>query len=439
MSSKLLDHIVNIKLSLCEGVLLCAVSGGKDSMAMLDVLRRSGIKVACAHVNHQTRGQENENEQKLVEDYCSMYDIKCHILKLDPQFKTQSNFQAKTRTVRYDWLEELRIQNGYNKIATAHHQIDNVESLIMALMRGSGLDGLSGIAPLRSNVVRPLLIAEKSWIDQYVEDFQIPYLDDSSNFEVKYLRNKIRHSVINDLIEIDDKNIANFNLSIDRIQQSNALLKYFIEHTKDCYEKSDTGIFIDIKKLSQYPGKETFLYYLIKDYGYNSSDVTDILSSKSSPTTFLSRDYIGKLERNVFKIETKMASKKNDCLMPIEIKKEGKYRLDSDRVLHIELVSQLELYKENLSEVLGFKHPPFPILVRKRQDGDKFKPLGMKGKSQKVKDFISNNKLDLYQKDQVFLIIHKEEIAYVAPYRISDTFKIKDDTRFLLKVKIERS
>ena len=202
-----------------DGILLCAVSGGKDSMYLLERLRELapeyGFELRCAHFDHRLRGAESDRDREFVKGYCAKRDISCYIGAKDVSAYAAENgigIEEAARLLRYEFLEKTADEIGACRIATAHTADDNAETMLFNLVRGSGLKGLCGIPPVRGKIVRPMLQTTSDEVLQYLDENGIPHVEDSSNLEDTYTRNKIRHRVVPELREIN----ANFDKNLIR-------------------------------------------------------------------------------------------------------------------------------------------------------------------------------------------------------------------------------
>lgn len=189
-----------------EGVVLCAVSGGKDSMYLLEKLTELassyGFEVHCAHFDHRLRGAESDRDREFVKDYCAKRNIPCYIGSDDVfgyAAKSGMGIEEAARTLRYEFLEKTADEIGATRIATAHTADDNAETILFNLSRGSGLKGLCGIPPVRGKIIRPMLQVTTEEVLRYLEGKGIPHVEDSTNLEDEFTRNKIRHRIVPEL------------------------------------------------------------------------------------------------------------------------------------------------------------------------------------------------------------------------------------------------
>ena len=440
MNQKFLQYIEQEKLILNGEKVLLAVSGGKDSMVMVHLFKAHQIPYGIAHINHSTRNGESDIDAKFVKDFADENNVEYYEMVFDPSFSTTSNFQAKARSRRYEWLKTIAEANGYAAIATGHHQNDNIETFIMGLLRSAGTRGLSGIAPRKELLIRPLLFATREEINEYQEKHGIEYKEDSSNTSHKYLRNKVRHTVLKVLKQVDELAVKKMNLSIRLIADSNDLLEYFIQQENTIVKWENQRCIIDLKALKSIPAASTFLWFKINEYGFTKSDICDMLDSSRSGATFETPNYRATIDRDKIFIEHINQAKQQPEDVCIDIPEAGSFKLDDHSHIKITIADHLEFGKKDNEEYLGFDSNPLPLRLRKRVSGDTFKPLGMKGKNQKIKDFIVNNKLTLEEKNKLWLLVDQSnEIISVIPHRISEAYKVTPESKFIIKLEYVKS
>ena len=257
---------------------LLAVSGGLDSVVMLDLFHRSGFPVAVAHVNFQLRGEESDGDEAFVRSLAEKYGVRCFIKRADTlQFADENklSIQEAAREIRYQWFEELCGQEGFEQVAVAHNADDQVETFFINLLRGSGVAGLKGMPVKRGLIIRPLLFAGRKEIERYAKEQKLPFREDSSNLLDKYLRNKIRHHLLPELEKIKKDYRRALGKSIRYLTEDNRLLEFFVgEKQKELFQTEGDVIKIPVKALQDFPDTRALLFYLLKDSGFNR-EITD--------------------------------------------------------------------------------------------------------------------------------------------------------------------
>lgn len=432
MLDSFLNYFKKEKIDIRDHKVLCAVSGGKDSMVMLDLFIKAGTHVGVAHVNHNTRGEENLTEYKMLKEFCEVHQLPFHYKELDKDIANGPNFQAVARHLRYQWMDEVCKTFQYSYVATAHHMDDNVESFVMNLLRGSGLKGLSGISACKDGtIIRPMFYISRKEIDEFQIENDINFLEDSSNLKETYLRNKIRHHILSSLKKIDQNAVSQVNESIKLIAESESLLEHFILKDKSIdFYKEGNNFVLDLEKLNDYPSPATILWYKLNSFGFNKYDIQDILQSARSGAEFYTKSHKLVLSRKKLYLQEKQ---NEDSFFHHEVFEEGVYHVGNNYI-ELKLVETLELTKDEHVEYTGFQENPFPLIVRSKRQGDYFQPLGLKGKSKTIKDFITDQKIGYGQKENLLLIEKKGKIVCVVGYRISELFKVDKDTKYILKI-----
>jgi tRNA(Ile)-lysidine synthase len=302
----------------------------------------------------------------------------------------------------------------------------------MNLLRGSGLKGLSGIAPVKNQkIIRPLYYFTRNQIDQYQSTHKISYREDSSNEKDYYLRNKLRINILSPLKKIDENAIDQFNDSIYLIAEADALLQTYIEGDSSIVENSTDGLILKLSEILKKPSPGTILWYKLYPFGFNKYDIQDILHCSRNGAIFLSKTHTATLSRGLLYIKKTDNSTINDTYLVID--QDGEYTINASVKLQFQQIETLELTKDKDVEYLGFDENPYPLIVRSRQMGDYFYPIGLRG-SKKLKDFIVDLKLNIIEKENLLILQKNEDIAYVIPFRISEKYKVSSKSKYILKV-----
>ena len=227
MLLQLQQHINNKFPFLKDAKLLVAVSGGVDSMVLTQLLSILKFNISLAHCNFKLRGVESDLDATFVNEFAKKHPINCFIKSFDTKkiaAKNKQSTQIAARNLRYQWFQEMASKHGFDYILTAHHADDNLETFLINLTRGSGLDGFTGIPAIQKNIVRPLLIFSRAEIVKYATENTISWREDESNSTTKYLRNKIRHQVVPVLKEINPSLLNSFSKTIENLQESRQLV-----------------------------------------------------------------------------------------------------------------------------------------------------------------------------------------------------------------------
>jgi tRNA(Ile)-lysidine synthase len=410
---------------------LLAVSGGIDSMAMLNLFKSCGYPIAVAHCNFALRDSESDGDEQFVSDYCKSIGVKLfqnRFSTLEYANGRNISVQVAARELRYRWFEELCCIHGFARVAVAHNRNDVAETMLINLTRGTGLKGLTGIKPKIDKVIRPLLFASRDEIESYVNENKIPYRNDSSNLETKYSRNRIRHQVIPELEKINAGAVGNLYSSSIFLGQAWEAIAGMLEQIKAfTFSQVNDEILYSIKGIIKQPLRQLFLIEELFPFGFSPSQVLGIENSLFSQPgkIFYSNEY--KLVRDrEFLIVTPIQSIEH----PQQLIYSDTQSIDNPIRLDfkgIALASNF-VYSKNPNEgYFDYSKLTFPLILRPWKPGDWFIPYGMRGRK-KVSDFLIDQKVPLHQKENVYVLESEGTIAWVVGYRIDNRFKVTVDT-----------
>lgn len=438
MQEKFLSYITQEQLFTAKDKTLLAVSGGVDSVVMCDLFHTSGFPFAIAHCNFQLREQESEGDELFVKELAEKYAVPFHHTRFDTAAYTKKNklsIQAAARELRYEWFEKIRVQHHYQYIATAHHQGDVIETFFINLIRGTGISGLRSIVPKQGKIIRPLLFANKKDILIYAAEHKITYREDSSNASDKYQRNKIRHHLMPVLNEFSPVAELSIMQSIEKLRAAEFIYKQTIEEvsSKICIKKNNT-IRISIAELKKLNPISTYLYELLKPYGFNSSTTSSVLQVLNgepgkvffSPTHRLLKD------RNTLIMEPFQSASEAEYLIQ---KNENELLIPGVHFNFSVVSNSVNLPVSKLPDQASIDADKlkFPLTLRKWKKGDTFYPLGMKGKK-KLSDFFTDKKLSLIEKEATWLLCSEEKIVWVVGLRVDERFKVSGKTKNILLI-----
>lgn len=423
MQKKFLKYCEKIGLK-NETKILIAVSGGLDSMALLHLFRLSGFSVQAAHCNFNLRGEESERDEQFVKDTCDALGIPIHLKHFDTEKYAQLqgvSIQMAARDLRYTWFEELRVESKLDFIATAHHQDDQIETILLNLSRGTGLKGMHGILSVQNYLIRPLLFTDRQQLESWISSNNLTYREDSSNASEKYYRNKIRHQLIPSLKEINPSLSNTFQENTERFAASEKNLSFLFEkqrHTILVQKGEEQHIVLC--ELLKYPSPIDVLFYFIADFGFKDWKAIESLLSAasgkiiSSETHELLKDRMALIlrEKQGVKSTSFNISEAQECIFdPIPLS----FRI-VDR-------KEFELNKSKHVAALDFDKLQFPLELRRWEKGDVFQPLGMSG-NKKISDFFIDEKMSLFQKENTWLLCSAGEIVWLVGHRIDERFKL---------------
>lgn len=285
MQQKVLTYISQHQLLSVQQPVLVACSGGADSVALLHILLQAGYPCTALHCNFHLRGNESNRDETFITQLCASWNCPILVQHFDTQtYATQHklSIEMAARKLRYTWFEEVRQATKAQAIAVAHHQDDNIETALLNLIRGTGIQGLTGMRPQNGYIVRPLLDCKRSDIEQYLQAHQISYVTDSSNLTTDYTRNKIRLQLIPLLNSINPSfegvmatNMQNFKAT-ERIYA-----RYVAQQKKIWYQEKEGKIIINLSGLKEQMEAESLLYEWIKDFKIHPAEVSKILHAQT--------------------------------------------------------------------------------------------------------------------------------------------------------------
>ena len=407
--------------------LLLATSGGLDSMVMAHLFNALDYEFALAHCNFQLRGLESFGDQKFVQDFADANNIPVFITQFDTQtFANVYKFstQVAARELRYNWFYELLETENYDYILTAHHSDDNIETFLIHLVRGSGLDGFTGIPAQNELVIRPLLAFSRAEISNYASANAVLWREDSSNSSDKYLRNKIRHDLVPILKELNLNFLTSFQNTQKYLKEAQAMVE---DATIMIYQQVATEIeneiHFDIEKLTKLPNYKSYLYQWLKEFGFSAwDDIYDLITSQSGKQVF--SDEFRLLKDRHFLILSPMN----------EIDATEEYFIDENQKevnLPIKLSFCNKDYKPNTDNSIIFVDGDklkYPLVLKRYEKGAVFQPFGMNGNSKKVSKLFKDEKLSLLQKENSWILYSDNEIVWVVGIRQDERFKIENTT-----------
>jgi len=440
MLKKVKKYIHNHNLFDSSDKILLAVSGGIDSMVLLDLLQKMNCNFAVAHCNFNLRGQESDGDEAFVSSYCE--EKKIELFKISFQTKTYANekkisIQMAARELRYNWFQEIYQANDFKYIALAHHANDVVETFHINLSRGTGIKGLSGIKAKIGNLIRPLLFATRDEIIGYQKENKLDFREDSSNSSVKYARNKIRHEIIPSLEKINSAYSQNVLKSIENLLEVEKIYNQQIEEKRKEIVIFENHLYkINIDKLLKTAAPKTFLFEFIREFGFESDNLEQIYESVTNQTgcEFLSENFILLKNRNEFIVKRKENAQKTDIFID---KNCLQLKINEINFTFSEFEKKQDFVMEKKQEIalLDFDKLEFPLQITNWKTGDYFYPLGME-KRKKISDFLIDKKISLFEKEKQLILKSKNEIVWMVGKQIDNRFKLTQSTKKILRIEI---
>lgn len=417
---------------------LVGVSGGIDSVVLCELFHQWKVSFAIAHCNFGLRGSESDGDDIFVSSLAEHYQVQHHRVFFDTKSEASStgvSIQMAARNLRYDWFESVRKKNNYDWVAVGTHLNDNIETAIINLTRGTGLKGITGIAPKNKKVIRPLLFASRDQILSFATETGLSWREDSSNNDEKYSRNKIRHRVVPALKELNPSLNQTFLDNFKRFKEIELFLEYEFEKTAQrIVSIKENQLLINKTGLKELKFATLFLHYLLTSYGFNASQCEDLIDSLKgiSGKRIVSSTHQLIIDRTVIYLAPLSEEQYAEyCLI-----ERNQKHIDSPICLTFEqsTANSSSIIKDSTVACLDLDKLSFPLSVRKWKLGDKFMPLGMNG-YKKLSDFFVDLKIPLHEKENIYVLTSKNEIVWVIGYRIDDRFKLDKQSNFLYLIK----
>ncbi len=415
--------------------LLVAVSGGPDSIVLLDALCRERFSVVIAHCNFHLRGEASNEDALFVQQLANKYQVPYCQVDFDTEKVAEErkiSIEMAARDLRYEWFELMADEHDCDLIAVAHNADDVVETFFLNLTRGSGLQGLSGMAELRGRVVRPLLQVSRKQIMEYIAENELDYRIDATNLETVYTRNKIRHNVVPQLTEINPSFLDTMANNMRFIASAQSIVEsYAAEAYKRVVTEDGERIRFDLKALRECEGVDTLLFMWLSKYGFGSDVVVQLYRSLND---IAGKQFYSQTHRAVIGRESLELGVRSEELgvrnEEWEIEN-GELRVENGE-LKIEIsevdIEGFEVVKSGNVACLDADKLQYPLVFRRWKKGDWFIPFGMKGRK-KLSDFFADKKMNLIDKEQVWLLTLGDDIVWVVGHRVDARYAVTDTTK----------
>lgn len=416
---------------------LLTISGGIDSMVMLDLFIKSNTKIAVAHCNFGLRSNESDGDEKLVFDTCQKSNIEYFTIKFNTKSFAEENkisIQMAARQLRYDWFNKIAFENNFQLIATAHHQNDVAETMLINITRGTGMNGLHGILPKKNNIIRPLLFTNKVEITHYVNEHNIEFREDSSNKKDDYWRNKIRHLVIPKLEELNINAVNNFYSLSKKISADEILLNERINELKNKFVKTNNNLVYINLEIMQHAAVTSLLFSILSEYNMNETAILSMIENheNNSGIIFKSETHEALIDREFIIIrERKTEEFHQTLLLENTIQK---MNTPMGEISFETMSEKPSIFSKNFL-CLNKEKTGNEFIIRNWQQGDRFKPLGMNG-NKLISDYLIDKKISVFEKQKCMVLVSKKtnEIVAVIPFQISNDYKLENDSKSVLKI-----
>ncbi len=426
--------------------LLVALSGGADSVALLRVLLSLGYGCEAAHCNFHLRGEESNRDEAFVRHLCERLKVPLHVVHFDTESHAQSrhiSIEMAARELRYAYFGELAEETGSSAVAVAHHRDDSVETFLLNLIRGTGINGLKGIPPKNGKVVRPLLAVSRREILAYLAELGQDYVTDSTNLQDEYTRNKIRLNILPLMEDINPSVQGSIMTVSERLSEVAGVYRACMEEGKkkvvSSFDEGGEGAFrISVPLLLDEPAPRSLLFEILHPLEFNSSQVELIYGQLcgESGRKFIGKEWIVVKDRFCLLV-TKVGSLEQDD-RTLELPEEGTLLLSESvhiTVRKVQRTASFVIPRQRNCVCLDADKLNFPLMIRHWRQGDKFVPFGMKG-VKKLSDYMTDRKFSLLQKQQQWVVCSGDRIVWLVGERCDNRFRVEADTTHLLCLEI---
>ena len=416
---------------------LVALSGGADSVALLLWMQEAGYRIHAAHCNFHLRGEESDRDEAFCQALCERLDIPLHLAHFDTHEYAalhQVSIEMAARELRYRWFGQLCRDVEAAAVCVAHHRDDSVETVLMNLLRGTGLRGLTGIQP-RSEledhggeggklmVLRPLLGVSRAEVEEFLAKRNQNYVTDSTNLEADVLRNRLRLQVLPLLAELNPAVKENIIRTTENLSAAQALLDSVTERYKDSSE-------LILNTLGEGVSREYVVFEWLKHYGFNGSQARQILDAEtgrvfSSPAGF-----------DVLKDRYRLlVEPTGEPMKSVKVPEEGTYVLDEHTKISVRRVPAY-VSKSSETATIDAQKVKFPLVVRRVENGDWMIPFGMKGRKL-LSDLMTDRKMNVFEKRRQLVVVDAQGvIVWVAGLRTDQRVAVSEATREVIEVKL---
>ena len=439
MLKRIQHYIKRNHLPSAPSSLLVALSGGADSVALTLILHKLGYVLTALHCNFRLRGEESDRDEHFVREFCQQLNVNLHVTHFDTlQYAEEKgiSIEMAARELRYEWFEKMRQQTQAVAIAVAHHSDDNAETLLLNLARGSGIRGLKGMLPQQGHIIRPLLCVRRCELEHYLEESGQSFVTDSTNTDILYKRNKIRHEVLPLLRQLNPAIDEGLSQTASRLAETEILYNEAVneQRRKICQTLSD-GILIQLNLLQQQATAATLLHEFLLPYGFTPATIAMIGHQLQRPTgtSFHSATHMAVIHRGHLEI------RKNPIpVLPTPLPSEGILQLVNGLSLEMKSLDRellTEIPKQQNKVGLDDGSLQKPLFIRSVQEGDRFQPFGMKG-SKLVSDYLTDRHRSLIDKQKALVLCDQKGIVWLIGERNAQRAAITDTTRKVLLVSL---
>lgn len=413
---------------------IVALSGGADSVALLLLLKEQGFRIHAAHCNFHLRGEESDRDETFCVELCGRLGIELHRVHFDTNTYADLHhvsIEMAARELRYRWFEQLRQDIGAAAVCVAHHQNDSVETILMNIIRGTGLRGLTGIQARNGFVLRPLLCVSRDEIERFLAERGQSYVTDSSNLTEDYMRNKIRLQVLPLLQTLNPAVLNHILQTAENLAAAQATIDVLLKGIGG--SKS-----LDLSEYTDYLSREYVTFEWLRNYGFNGSQVHQLLASDTGAIFTSPMGYEVLRDRNRLLVEPVL-----EPMKPLKIPEEGVYVLPQmavsnhpDSKIRVKRTS-VTVSKDSAIATLDSQKVQFPLTVRRVAEGDWMVPFGMKGRKL-LSDLMTDRRMTLFEKRRQLVVVDAhDEVIWAVGLRTDQRVAVTSDTAETLELRLE--
>ena len=442
MLNKVADFIAKHALLSPDALHVVALSGGADSVALLLILKQLGYRIEAAHCNFHLRGLESNRDEEFVKSLCHSNNIPLHLIHFNTEEYAslhQVSIEMAARDLRYSYFSQLCQDIGAADVCVAHHRDDAVETLLMNLIRGAGIHGLTGIRPQNGFIIRPLLCLSRQEIEDYLRSIGQDYVVDSTNLVDDVVRNKIRLRVLPILREINPNVAENIDKTAQYLSQAEKIFnKSIVSQRSSLVEVSDDSSYqsVSVSGLLTLPSPEAFLHEWLSPFGFNSSQTSQIFAhlNGESGREFKTLSHTLLIDRARLILAPLQVPMKT-----MKMPEPGCYRYTEEMRFDVAVTDNISISNSVFCATLDAANIQFPLTIRPIQTGDKFCPFGMKG-HKLVSDFLTDQKLSLLEKRRQLVVTNRQgEIIWLVGLRIDNRHRVTNQTSSILRITVAKS
>jgi len=429
------------KLASTKKRTLIAVSGGLDSTVLCELFHQAKFPFSIAHCNFSLRGIESDLDEQFVRDLGNRYGVNVFVKKFDTKHYADQHkvsIQVAARELRYAWFTELKQAGKFDFIATAHHASDSLETTLYNITKGTGIRGLRGIQAKVKDIIRPLLFADRMALEKFQKSENLAYRQDSSNYEDKYARNKIRHHIIPVLKEINPALEATWFKKMEQFEELEKLYETKIKKlSKQLFLQRKNEVYIPLAKLRHEQHATSLLYEYLSEFDFTNAQIEDMLQSVNADA---GKQFITSKARVIkdrkFFILTSLPN--NDTTHHLITEEQKTVCLNQNSLsltpAKCTLPDATKINDQN-TIYINADELRYPLVLRRWKEGDYFYPFGMNHKKKKVKKYFTDIKLPLHEKENVWILVSDERIVWVVGHRADERFRITPNTKHCMELK----